>query len=389
MGAKFDRGFRHFAVTLLTAIAKLKFNTKRVSTEEVTPGALIMCNHTSVWDFANLLYTMYPRHDMRFLATSVHYDKNKVVHSLFKHLGLIRKNQGSNDLQSVKEMMKASRAGDPVIIYAAGMTSFDGRQAWEPLPGIGSMPKLLKTDVFVGLSHGSFISAPRYCHKTYRGRVDFELKRLYTAEEAARLSADELQQGISRAIRFNDWDWQEEYMVPFRHMKNLKNLSRTLYMCPACGREGEIIEKRGRLVCKACGMEARRDRYGFFSSESPACPKRMDKWVDLEISAIKRELEKENFALESEVTLFSRPENTTEKYVCGGKGRLRLTKEGLVFEGEETLRYDLNAFQFLILSDTNTIILNADHKNIRFVFEDTRLITKWFFAHRAITGIEF
>ena len=388
MTSRFDRAFRKFAITLLGVYARVRFNTHKIITDEPPKGALIVCNHTMIWDYGNLLWAMFPRSDQRFVATAVEYDRSKLTSWVFRHLGIIRKNQGAADLQCVREMMKASREGGTVVIYAQGMLSHDGREAVNALPGMGALPRLLQCDVYTAVTHGGFISHPRYSKKYHRGRVDIELKRLYTAEEVKKLTAEEMQKGINDALSFNDWDWQEQNKVPFRHMKNTKKLTRRLYMCPGCKREGTLLEKRGRLVCSECGLSAARDRYGFFHSENPACPARMDKWVDMELAEIQKALEKDDFCLTDTVTLYERAQNSGEEYRCVGKGTLTLTKTDIRFQGErEERRLGFDAFQFMIMNDRESLIINTDKNNYRFSFEDERFIIKWFWAHKLIKGL--
>lgn len=388
MTSRFDRAFRKIAITVLGLYARLRFNTRRIVTEEPSKGALILCNHTMLLDCANLLWAMFPRSDQRFVITSVTYDRTKLNQWAFRHLGLIRKNQGATDLSSVKEMMKAAREGGAVVIYASGMLSFDGRPAVKALPGTESLPRLLRTDVYAAVTHGGYLTSPRYSHKVSRGRIEIELKRICTAEEAASLSKEELQNRINAALDFNDWDWQEARRVPFRGIKKVDKLSRVLYMCPACRREGVLTEEGNVLRCTACGLSAVRDKYGFFSSENSACPARVDRWVDLETDEIRRQLESDDFELKEHVTLYERAQNSSGEPVSKGKGELKLSKQALSFRGEgEQLDFTFSDFQFMMLNDIDSIIINTDKKNYRFAFEDPRLVDKWFFAHRAMRDL--
>ncbi len=389
VGKRFDMAFRMFAVTLISVASKIRYRTRRLSGEKPSKGALLVCSHSSISDYFYDIYALYPRADMRFLATAVHYDKSKFVSAVFRHLGMIRKNQGARDLQSIKEMIKASREGGMVVVYAAGMTSFDGRPGWSALPGIGSLPKLLKSDVYTAVAHGGFISHPRYGAK-HRGRVEVEIKRLYTADEAAKLDAAQLQDGINKAIYFNDWDWQAIKKQRFSRMKRTENLSRTLYMCPECGAEGEMGEENGLLRCKRCGYAARRDKYGFFAPENGKGPTRMDEWADMEIARVKKELESDAFSLSARATLYSRRQNRAEQYACAGEGELSFTKAGLRFKGEaEELVLPLSAFQFFVYDDIRSIIINTEEMNYRFEFADPRLITKWYFADRLLQDTQY
>ena len=385
MTSRFDHAFRKFAITVLGVYARLRFNTHKIITEEPPKGALILCNHTMLLDFANLLWAMFPRSDQRFVTTSVTYDRSKLHRWAFSHLGMIRKNQGTADLASVKEMMKAAREGGSVVIYASGMLSFDGRPAVKALPGTGSLPRLLRTDVYAALTHGGFLTSPRYSHKVSRGRIEIELKRICTAEEASHMTADELQSRINEALNFNDWDWQEARRVPFRGIKSVKQLSRTLYMCPACRKEGTMTEDGNILKCSSCGMSAKRDKYGFFASENAACPSRVDRWVDLEIDEIRNQLAREDFALRSRAALYVREQTAGAEPVRADAGELSMDKNGLYFKGaQQELSFSFSDFQFVVLDDVSSLIINTDKKSYRFEFEDPRLVTKWFFVHRTM-----
>ena len=384
MRKAFDTAFRHVAVFLMSVYAFVRFGARRHVIDKPTPGSVIVCSHSCIWDFSFLLLALFPGAKERFLATSVQYDKSRFVSFIFRHLGIIRKQQGARDVQSVREMMHAAREGGIVVVYAAGMTSFDGREAWNALPGAGSLPKLLRGDVFVALTHGGFMSAPRYHGTRRRGRVEIEVKLLYTAAEAAALSPDEIQKGINEALRFNDWDWQEKKRIPFRGIQNVKNVTRTLYMCPACAREGTLREGEKEIFCSACGMKARRDKYGFFTGEGGSCPRRMDEWADREIESLKEQMMTDGFCLKAEkVALFQAQAGKAEREQVD-TGCLTLSFDGLRFTGENGTdkAFGLGEFQFLIFDDIDIMQVNTDSMSYLFRFSDVRLMTKWFFAHR-------
>lgn len=384
----FDRALMWIASVALSLIAKVRFRTRKTEVDSPEPGSIIFCNHTSNWDFANLLYALYPRRDLRFVVSGVQFDKSPFVAWIFKHLGLIRKNQGTHDLVCVKEIIKNVRAGKVVVIYAAGMTSYDGRQAWDALPGSANLAKMLKCPVYVALIHGGFIGRPRHSGKVYRGKLDISVKRLFTAEQSAQLSASEAESRLNAALRFNDWDWQEKEQIPFKPVANLRGANLPLYRCPACGTEGHMQVEKGRIFCPDCGLSAERDKYGFLVSDSPACPRRMDEWVDMEIAEIKKLIDSNTLRFSAPVTLMKKREGGGDKYFTADRGTLVMDMDGVRFEGEPPIALSYKDFQFLVLDDGHFIQINTPDAALRFVFDDGALITKWFFAHRLLCGIE-
>ena len=377
--------FKRVVAFVVNALAYIKFGSRGNIIDSPAPGSIIYANHSCIWDFALLIRALYPRTDLRFVATGVQFDKSRFLAWGLKTLGVIRKQQGAHDIVCVRNIIKASREGSVVVIYAAGMTSHEGRPAWDIMPGTGSLAKMLKCDVYTALTEGGFISHPRYAHRSFKGRVDVTVKRLFTASEVAQMTSDEAQTRINEALCFNDWDWQTRERVTFKGMRDTVGLSQTLYMCPACKKEGVMREQKGHLVCAECGFSAERDAYGFFSSSNPACPKRMDAWTDMELNALRDEIGQEDFRLSAKVQM--QENKASEGYKPIDTGELVLTKDRIYFSGDtKSESFGFDEFQFLIMSDYDDIKLNTSDRKLRFVFEDKRLITKWFFAHRIMVN---
>ena len=52
----------------------------------------------------------------------------------------------------------------------------------------------------------------------------------------------------------------------------------------------------------------------------------------------------------------------------------------------ESLRFAPDKFQFMVLNDIDRLRFTAEGKSYSFVFSDTRVIDKWFFAHRILVN---
>ncbi len=382
----FRRAFRAFAVWVLSLIARLKFNATAVIDERgIDERAVFMCNHTSVWDFAYLINALKPRR-VRFVATSIEFEKNRAYAWMLNALGVIKKKQGAHDAACVRNMLRACRAGDIVALYPSGMTSPDGRPAWRVLEGTGKLAKLTGVSVYAAVTYAGFISRPRYARKAYKGRVETHIKRLFTAEEAQIASADDIQRAIERELWFNDWDFQERARVSFRNIRKPDHVTRVLYRCPACGAEN-MSETKTSIRCDSCLSEYERDGHGFFKAVSGECPRRLDEWVDTETAELKREIQSENFELRARVRLL-RPSGKSG-YSETDAGELTLDRERLKFRGANAAHaWNFSSFQYFIMNDVDFLHIYALNGAFRFVFDDPRLIMKWFFAHRLLTGGE-
>ena len=382
----FESAFRAFAVWVISAFARVRFNARKTLEGGVPDEkAVILCSHASMWDFCYLIYALSPR-KIRIVATSIEFEKNRLYAWLLRTLGVIPKMQGASDAACVRAMMRACQAGEAVAVFPHGMTSHDGRPAWHVQPGTGKLMRLMGASVYALTADGSFLTHSRYTPLCRRGRVEVRVKRLFTAEEIRALPAEEAQAAIEKALDFNDWTWQERARVPFFRRAPVRSVTKTLYMCPDCGMIGGMEEVPPRVRCRICGMTAERDVYGFFHAVSGACPARMDEWADMEIQKLKEETASDDFMLCAPVTL-KRPTGRGAGYERADEGELTLTRTRLQFRGKaRTLAWSLDDFQYFVMNDVDFLHIYAVNGAYRFVFADPRLITRWFFAHRLLVN---
>lgn len=382
----FQRAFRAFAVGVISVLARVLFGARVCAdTGAIDDSALFLCAHESVWDFAFLIYALRPRR-VRFVATSIEFEKSRFIAWMLTSLGVIQKKQGATDISCVRQMVRAAKEGDVVAVYPAGMTSCDGRPAWKMQPGTGKLARLMGASVYVATPRGSFLSYPRYAHVIRRGRVDVHIQRLFTAEEARKTPPEAIQAAVEKALAFDEWQWQAKARVRFRTLNRAKGVTRVLYMCPYCGMYGGMRELSNAVTCDVCGMRAEIDEYGFFRATQNTCTRRMDKWVDMELDRLRQELAADDFALYAPVTL-KRPRAKVPGYETADEGELRLTKTELRFSSKaQTLAWTFAEFQYLVMNDVDFLHINAVNGAYRFVFADPRPIMRWFFAHRMLVG---
>lgn len=382
----FQGALRAFAAAVLSALARVRFGARTCAdNDEIDDNALFLCAHESILDFSFLLYALRPRR-VRFVATSIQFEKNRFIAWLLTSLGVIQKKQGAMDASCVRQMVRAAKEGDVVAVYPAGMTSCDGRPAWKMQPGTEKLARLMGASIYAVTPCGSFLTHPRYAHAIRRGRVDVRIRRLFTAEEVRKTPPEEIQAAVERALAFDEWQWQVRERVRFHAINRAKGVTRVLYMCPHCGMYGGMREQTNAVTCDICGMRAEVDEYGFFRATKNTCTHRMDKWVDMELDKLRQELAADDFALYAPVTL-KRPRAKAPGYEAVDEGELRLTKTELRFTSRtQTLSWTFADFQYLIMNDVDFLHINAVNGAYRFVFADPRPIMRWFFAHRMLVG---
>ena len=79
-------------------------------------GALIISNHTSIYDYPLIMYTFLPR-TLRTLVAEVIYEKNPFLARLVRHLGCIRVDRDSFDFSFISEMVACLRKGQVGLVF--------------------------------------------------------------------------------------------------------------------------------------------------------------------------------------------------------------------------------------------------------------------------------
>ena len=81
-------------------------------------GKAILCsNHRSNWDIVN--YLLHTTEKVKILAKKELF-KNKFFGFILKHLGAIEIDREGNDINAIKECMKALKAGKKLFIFPEG-----------------------------------------------------------------------------------------------------------------------------------------------------------------------------------------------------------------------------------------------------------------------------
>lgn len=381
----FKRAVKAFIFFLFRLISRVGLNAHvHFEGEKPSGNAIFFGNHTHMFDFMHLSLALKP-HKPHFVVRAREFNRNKFYTWFLPILGLIPKLQGAMDLVAVRTIVNTVKSGEPVVVYPEAMTSFDGRNGWQPMAGTGMLAKMLGVDVYASVVSGGFLTMPRF-GGFHRGRVDITVKRILTAEEAKKTPPDQIQKDIAEAIRFNDWEWQEENKKRFMGLRSVKRLMRYLYVCPNCKKRHTLERKGNSLVCTSCGLSVKRDSFGFFHAKNGFCPKRLDEWTDIMLNDIRNDMKKDDFALSQTVEIQTKP-ISDRTYASGGKGKLTLSKDGLFFKGNENFEWKFDAFQFFVLNDIDFIEINTTHQSYRFIFDDPRDMYRWFFTHRELASI--
>jgi len=230
------------------------------------PPYLILPNHTSVWDpfFVN-----------KFIPGVIHYvvsDSNfrsKLVEFGLGLVGSIPKTKVMSDLDTVKNIMKVTKAGGIVGIFPEGQNTWDGHT----LPmyySTAKLAKLLRVPVLTARIAGAFLSRPRWSKTRRRGRVVIRYELAFTPKQLRESSVAEIDARLAELLEHDEFEYNRIHRQKFVGPDRAEYAEIALFTCPQCCSFHTLRSHGNVLECSGCGYAVRMDLYGFFQPVSGA-----------------------------------------------------------------------------------------------------------------------
>ena len=174
--------------------------------------------------------------------------------------------KGAVALDTVREIVRRVKAGNNVIIFPEGSRSFSGET--EKLPV--SSAKLVKMAGCALVTYhieGGYFVAPRWAYTERKGPMTGRVVNVYTKEQVASMSVEELTDAINRDIYENAYDTQRRNMYRYRGERLAEGLENYLVKCPVCGQYDTLRTQDDRFECVSCGLKGIYTEEGFLKGE--------------------------------------------------------------------------------------------------------------------------
>jgi hypothetical protein len=222
--------------------------------------------------------------------------------------------------------------------------------------------------------------------------VEVEFDVLFTVEELAKLTPEEIEDKVNKAIYHDDYKWNKEkgyhYDIGDKGAENLENL---LFWCPRCKKQHVMRSKGNTIFCEACGNGATlQDTYELVPfDDTCVIPETQTAWFNMQREVIKEEVRAEDFALCERVKIGMLPQygylknQATSEIV--GEGELRLDKTGLTYTGTKkgeawSFHIDIkNVPTYGMCTDLSRFYTFFEGKFVEF-FPERDIVEKFFLA---------
>ena len=95
---------------------KIYYEDKNASNRKIKGGALIISNHTDIYDYPLMMYT-FPGRNLHVLVAEITYDMNGFMKWLLKGLGAIRVDRNNHDFAFMSQTTDLLKKGKACLIY--------------------------------------------------------------------------------------------------------------------------------------------------------------------------------------------------------------------------------------------------------------------------------
>ena len=243
---------------LLSLCSKFLIRIMSFKTKYVINGAekvrglsgpfIYLANHHSWRDMA-AVYSIDPSREVVCLVNE-YYMRLPVVGKIIKKAGNIGKKLFYGDTSVVK-MLRALRAGYPLMIFPEARLSTDGGPS--PIDGkIAKFCQKMRVPVVLVEIRNNYFIAPKWRRGTLRGTCEVNVKRVISPDETGSMDEDALASAIREGLAYNEFAGERQI---YKSRRKAEGLDGILYLCPHCGGLYTNTSARNTMRCSACGRE--------------------------------------------------------------------------------------------------------------------------------------
>lgn len=244
-----------------TLFLKLKFSYKYKKAKNLPENYLVLSNHAT--DYDPIMVAVSFKKQMYFVASEHITRFGKAYDFLDYVFAPIVKYKGTIGARTVIDVMKKTKKGGNVCIFAEGARTWDG-VTQKIHPSTAKLVKAAGCGLVTFRLSGGYFSSPMWSgsKNTRRGKLTGEVKRSFTKEEIAGMSEDEICRIIETDLYENAYETQKREMVKYKGKSLALGIERLLFKCPSCGAYDSFNSSGDKVKCDKCNLEFTYNAYG-------------------------------------------------------------------------------------------------------------------------------
>ena len=344
---------------------KLKFGYRFKVARNLPGPYIVLSNHNTDYDML-LVGLSFPR-QMYFVA-SEHILRWKRAGKFLRYaFAPIARYKGSTAASTVMEVLRCIRAGRNVCIFAEGNRSWDG--VTNPiLPSTGKMVKSARCALVTFRFEGGYFVSPNWSEKnTRRGRFYGAPVNVYTKEQLAGMSVEEINAAIARDLHEDAYERQLKSTAPYRGKNLAEKMEHLMFLCPRCGALDSLRSGGDQVSCDKCGLTFRYTEYGYLEGLPFTTVKQLAAWQKAEVEKAAASGQARFTADEAALMSVSRHEETpvdsgalemnTERITCGNTSIPLASISDMAMHGRRAIVFATtdNYYELAIAGASNTL----------------------------------
>ena len=299
---------------------------------------LIVSNHVTNWD-PLLLAMSFPDTPIRFVA-SEHIFRHGLVSRLLEWLvAPIPRKKAASGADTVMAILRALKAGDTVCLFAEGDASWDGL-THPVFPATGKLARMSGVTLVTYRLEGGYLSLPRWAKSRRRGRMRGAAVGIYTPEKLKAMKGPEITALIDRDLFEDAFERQRTEHVRFEGRNRAEGIERGFFICPKCGKPGNVRGVGDRVVC-ACGLDLLYTEEGFFDPPEPVAT--IAAWEAFQQGALKTICDGADGLLFSDENMTLREIASGHRETLLGQGELKQYPDALELGGQRFMLRDIDS----------------------------------------------
>lgn len=243
---------------IVAAVLFFKFKYRKEMAENLPENYIVVANHLTNWD--SLFVAAAFRKQMYYVA-SEHIARQSWFWIVDWLLQPIIRRKGTKAVSTVKEVIKITRKGGNVALFPEGDRAWDGITC-PIMPATGKMIKSAKCGMVTYRIEGAYFLNPRWSMTMRKGFVTGKMGKVYTKEQIAEMTAEEINEAIARDLFEDAYIAQEKQPHKYVGDKMAEGMENLLFYCPECGRMDTFTSLEDRVTCRECGHSFRYTEYG-------------------------------------------------------------------------------------------------------------------------------
>ncbi|MBO4413676.1 MAG: hypothetical protein J5830_03115 [Clostridia bacterium] len=308
---------------------------------DLRPPYILLSNHNAFMDFKVMSDAIWPNKANYVVAIDGFLGREK----LLRDVGCICKRKFTSDILLVRQIRRSLYDLKNIcVIFPEARYSLCGTTAVLP-ESLGQFCRMMKVPVVMLTCHGHHVNSPFWDSAHDRGvnPIEARIEVLFTPEELAEKTANEINERLVEAFRYDDFAWQKEKGIKVTYPKRAEGLHKVLYQCPECGAEYRMASENDRLFCRACGKSWRMTELGELEAEDGNTRfSHIPDWYEWERENVRREVREGTYSSgELPVHVKSLPKN---KFIDLGEGTLVHDGEGFRVKGVD---FDGDPFEMI------------------------------------------